>query len=78
MDADRKQQILSAEARAELISTLVGKGFYIYGPEEVERWHRARGGAPDPRSTALASKPGTLGRTDPDKPDRADIPPTNG
>ncbi len=48
MDADRKRQILNAEARAELISTLVAKGFYVYSPDEVERWPRARGGAPGP------------------------------
>ena len=69
MDADRKQQILNAEARAELISALVGKGFYVYSLDEVERWHRTRGGAPDPRSSGLASKPGMPGRTDAEKPD---------
>lgn len=66
MDADRKQQILNAEARAELISTLVGKGFYVYSPDEIGRWHRARGGAPGRSSTALESNPDAPVRMDAD------------
>lgn len=75
MDADRKRQILNAEARAELISTLVAKGFYVYSPDEIERWHRARGGAPDHRSATLASNSGAPGPTDAEKSGCADYDP---
>ena len=66
MDADRKRQILNAEARAELIATLVGKGFYVYSPDEIGRWHRAQGGATGRPSTALESSPDAPVRTDAD------------
>lgn len=77
MDAERKRQILNAEARAELISTLVEKGFYVYRPDEVEGWHRARGGAPDALATARISKPGAPGGTATDNLGRSDIAPSS-
>lgn len=43
MDADQKRHILEAEARAELIATLVGRGFYVYSPDEVAMWDRCPG-----------------------------------
>ncbi len=72
MDTGRKRQILSAESRAEIISTLVGKGFYVFTLDEIERWHRDRGGAPDGPSDGVVAGSPAPRRGEADLPDRAD------